>query len=329
MLKEYLQKKYFQGKIGGECIAWLHNIVDFPYMGVDPKGNDVNLKFKFVQSRGECFTKENIEGPGLGARVGDLIFTTDGAYKNWLGQWKGAGHGAIITSIDSYGYEVCESNWNLDKKITYGRVIPKDSDKIIGLSRFPLKIDLGQVIFRYGVLINNQKWSSVGFLDSISNDVLKWTNGLLKIDFFPVYTNLNNWWYEDSPFPITGGEVKVINRNWMREFAKPLAGDVDAYALVVRPDQWQGTSFDKNGVEIGDLAYTLAVDKQIQIVSGENTNSPFYSMTLIRHALIHELGHLLAFINGKSDNVDLIDNQNRQLEKVFSDLDFNRIKLNL
>jgi len=312
-----LKARYPQGAYGGQCIAWLHKFISFPYLGIAPNGNDVNLKFKFVRSQGQCFTFPNIEQVGKGARVGDIIFTTEGAYKNWLGNWKGAGHGAVITGIDDYGYSVAESNWNKDERITYGRVIPKNSDKIIGIGRYPITIPIEREI-GVSVLINNQKWASVGVFDRIRSKVSEMTNGAVKLNFYPVYTNFKNWWY--STYPISGYNFKMISYDYIKEYVLPLDGK-DICVMVIRPDEWQG--------DASEIAWTIADKNIIQISTREKTKSPWYDMPLIEHAFIHELGHILSYINGFSDTVHITDNEGKQIENILNGFDYNRIKANI
>lgn len=322
-----LKKKYPENSIGWQCGDFAHRLAVFGSVG-----DSYQQKKDYVRANGIIMA--NIAEIGRGFRVGDVIITSEGT---WLGI--GNGHVAFCIGIDNGVPIVVESNFNRDYKVHYGRKVPLN--KIYGIIRAPLKIDLGQVEINYNVFINNQKWK-VGFLDELSKRYLRYTDGKLKINFFPLHTKFANWEYEVTPFqsPTSNGEqAKVIKRNWLSDIVRSHVftsenKPSDIYCLMVRPNEWEGTLFDKNGTNLGELAY-CGIDTcptQIQASCAEFDASPwYYGYKLHEHILIHELLHRIYWINGLNDNTHYWDNQQRQLESAFKDpiLDWNRILSNL
>ncbi len=327
-LTDILKKKFPEGFHGGQCVVWLREIFNQPAMGIDPKGNDVNLKFAFVKANG-CIAA-NIAETYKGFRIGDCIFTTEGASKNWLGQWKGAGHEACIVGFDKDSLVLAESNFNLDKKVRYGRRLKMNSPYIIGIYRPSFKIDLElpTLELNYDVFINHQHQWNLKVLDETSDLIYKYTNGKLKVNFSPLNTDFQNWDYE--AFPFNGTVYTVIKRSYLEETVLPLSfsshnAPADIAALIVNPLQWQGTV--STGQE--EIAWSsLGKPRLVQASCGEQQMSPWYGMKRITHILIHELGHHLAYINGLNDRTDIEDNQNHNLEGLFN-VDWDRIALNL
>jgi hypothetical protein len=328
-LAKILQSKFPQGSRGGECVFWLRHIYNQPAMGVDPKGNDVNLKFKFVEQSG--IIAGNIAEIGKGFRIGDCVFTTDGATKHWYG-WTGAGHEFTVIGFDRDNLIAAESNFSLDGRVSYGRRVMMSSPKIIGLCRFPFLIDLGlpALEINYDVFINNQPKWNLKVLDDTAKLISQYTSGRLKINFFPLGTEFADWWY--NVFVFNGVDYKVIARAYLEQNILPLSFSshnlpADLVALIVSPAEWQGTI--SSGAE--EIAWSsLGRPRLVQGSCAEADISPSYpQMPRISHILIHELAHHLAYINGQDDLTDYLDNQNRTLNLVFDGLDFNRVALNL
>lgn len=327
-LTSLLKKRFPQGSHGGQCIGWLHDIFEFPPVGVDPNGNDVNLKFSFVRNNG-CIAA-NIAETYKGFRIGDCVFTTEGAYKTWWGQWRGQGHMACVTGFDKDSLILAESNFALDEKVNYGRRLKMTSQQIIGIYRPPFKIDLGlpQLEITYDVFINHQAKWDVRVLDDTADLINQYTNGKLKVNFFPLATDFQNWSYEI--FPFNGTAYTVIKRDYLEKNLLPLSFSshntpADLVAFIVNPNQWQGTV--SNGQQ--EIAWSsLGKPRLVQGSCAENDKSPWYDMKRITHILTHELGHHLAYINGLDDVVDIQDNQNHNLEGIFN-VDWDRVTLNL
>lgn len=280
-------------------------------------GDSLASKQKYVQSNG--IIKANIAEIGKGFRIGDVVITTDGKY----------GHGFVVADMDEKNLYAAESNFNLDKKVTYGRIVPKDSPKIYGLLRNPLKLDLGVCEFNVNVFFNNQpKWSNA-ILDKTSASLFEMTKGKLKVNFYPLRTNFERWWYED--FVFNGVDYKVIAKSYLDEKTKLFSFTSDnkpanAVVFVINPAEWQGSSGAGQ-----ELAWTNNTPiGQIQASCGESDMSPWYDLKLIEHVLIHELSHYLNFINGKDDKTDYKDTPKvKKLNEVYNDVDFNRVTANL
>lgn len=326
-----LQARFPQGSIGpgsgiyqGECISFLHVLAEF-----GPMGDTYKQKKKFVEANG--IIALNISEIGKGFRIGDIVVTSDGV--NWLGN--GSGHGFMVVDQDKDFLYAGESNFALHKRISYGRKVSKTDKKIYGIVRAPLKLDLGQCEINFNLFINNQNAWNFKFTDELTAQILAWTGNKLKVNFFPLRTKFENWDYEIQQFPLDGQQYKVIKKSYLDEVVAPLVftsnnKPSDLFALIVRPDQWEGQVFGKNaGFE---LAWTNpgARPGEIQASCAEFDLSPFYAgLRLINHVIPHELGHYLAWINGMNDNTHIHDNQNRELNHVFDGLDFTRIKANL
>ena len=312
-----LSKTYPTGYNGGECVAFLHNLCTFPVMPPTLAEKEAMISV----SGGGFFTQPNIAQVGKGFRIGDVVFTNE-SLEN--------GHGFFVENIVGNDLVAMESNYHLDGLVTHGRLVPMNSPHIIGLGRFPLKFDLGNLNLNYNVFLNNQKWSEVTFLDDLEKEIAGWTNGKLQIKFFPEFTACQNWWYGTLPFQ--GAETTIIADDYMKNNVLPLAftsdnKPSDIYAFIVRPDQWQGSI--QGGVE---LAYTVCGSKpgQIQGSCAENDPSPWYSgMRLINHILPHELAHWLYYINGLDDKTHSYDNTLKILPHVFDAIDFTRVIANL
>jgi hypothetical protein len=315
-LQSILKTKYPQGSHGGECASWCEQIFSF-----GPVGDTLASKTKFVKSNGDCYLAGSISELAKGFRIGDVVFTSESPVH---------GHVAIITGFDKDSLILAESNFSLDKKVNYGRRLPMLSSKIIGIGRFPFKIDLGflTIPFSYDVFLNNQDWS-LKVLESVKSLISQYTK--LDVTFFAAKTTFQNWWYED--FPFNGSIYRVIAKSFLVNNVVPYSftnynAASDLIAFIVSPAQWQGTVYgNQQGAEI---AWTSNDIKVVQGSCGEMSKSPWYDMPLITHILIHELSHYLHYLAGsKSDQTDIIDNQKKDLKGIFKDLDWNRIAVNL
>jgi len=312
-----LKKLYPEGYLGGQCGDFVHRLADFGSVG-----DSYRQKKAYVNANGIIYA--NIAEIGRGFRVGDVLITSEGTTLGF-----GNGHVAFCIEVRNGQPIVVESNFKKDGRVHYGRVVPLN--KIYGIIRAPLKIDLGQVEINYNVFINNQKWN-LKFLDELSERFLRYTGWKLKINFFPLHTKFKNWWYETQIFPLTGQEVQIIAKGYMKEEVEPFAftsdnKKSDVYCLMVKPSEWQGTI--TGGQELAYCSPDTS-PTQIQASCGEFDTSPFYyGYRLHDHILIHELSHRLHWINGLNDTTHITDNQNRDLDNIFKDLDWNRVKANL
>jgi len=317
-LRDILQKQYPAGSYGGECALWAEKIMSF-----GPVGNSYSQKKSYVDRNG--IIAANIAEVGRGYRVGDVVVTSEGTFM-------GLGNGHVAIILDPVKMTVVEANFHKDGKVNYGRIVPVN--KIYGIIRAPFKINLGQCELNYAVFFNNQPNWNLQFLDELSSQILTWTNNKLKVNFFPLKTEVKNWWYEDVMFPLDGQFYKVIANSYFNQSVMPLSftsgnAPADIVALIVNPREWQGAVLGKKAS--GLLGWTTNSNPaHIQISCAESDMDDYYpGMRLITHALVHELSHYLHYVNGLNDTTDVVDLQNRKLEDIFKDLDFNRVTTNL
>lgn len=102
------------GQIGGQCGDYVHNI-----MNNTPKFGDT---WEEKQSAMNVTPQQFMSSP----QVGDIVtFKTNLPY----------GHVAVVTSINGDNFTVTESNWNLDERVTNGRVIKLNDQNILGAYR--------------------------------------------------------------------------------------------------------------------------------------------------------------------------------------------------
>ena len=107
---------YPENSYGGQCIVFLHKLVNFK-----PIGDTIQSKVASVYWRG--IMAKNLNGD---FRIGDLVITREG---------RTTGHGAIISAIWGDDLQLTESNFYGDKKIHHGRLLNKFSSLIVGVIR--------------------------------------------------------------------------------------------------------------------------------------------------------------------------------------------------
>ncbi len=101
-------------------------------------------------------------------------------------------------------------------------------------------------------------------------------------------------------------------------------------ALVVRPDEWEGALLGQSNTPELAWYFPNSNPAHMVVAANETDLSPwYYGMTLLQHGIVHEISHHLKFINGGNDDTHIIDNQNHQLEQLFSGLDINRCIANI
>lgn len=120
-LQNQLESLYPQGSKGGQCVYFLHKLVDFPNTG-----NYLKQKIATVNTYGIPVSKLNDD-----FRVGDIIITNESPVY---------GHGALINSILGNDLGLTESNYRLDEKVHHTRRLSRYSKAIIGVIRGRLKI---------------------------------------------------------------------------------------------------------------------------------------------------------------------------------------------
>lgn len=318
-LRPILEQSYPEGSIGpgvgdlqGQCAVFCEYFMDF-----GPVGDSLSEKKSYVELNG--IIAANIPEIGKGFRIGDVVVTTEAD----------TGHVFIVADMDSQYLYAAESNYNLDGRVHYGRQVDKTDAKIYGIIRAPFKISLGVCDFNVCLFLNNQPKWNLGIFDRLSDAIYQQTGRMLRVNFFPLATQFQNWWYED--FIFNNVDYKVIAKSYLNEKQKQfsftnLNKPADTAMFIIAPNQWQGSA--GNMQEIGWT--TPGLPGQIQAACAEFDMSPWYfGMRLIEHLVRHELSHELHWINGLNDLTDTLDTPTvKNLDSIFADLDFNRIKAN-
>jgi len=312
MLEQYLKSLYPQGVMGGECIEWLHKVLEFP-----PVGDFVWQKKNFVSKNGDCITYPNLYGE---YRIGDILFTTEGTT---LGL--GYGHGALITGITATELVLAESNFRRDKRVRYGRKISKTDPKIIGIGRFPFKKFNIPLKLKVTVMVNNAKWNNAVF-----DTVTKWFKDVgIEVEIGVIRTKFQNWWYEVVQGQFGSDTFKVMSKAYMENVVMPLRLPNSNFTLlVVNNKEWEGSVVNRPDVrEIG--WYFPKTNPGMAVIGcDEKDQSYVYDQPLIVHALIHEIMHYLYYVNGKQDNTHSHDSLGN-LSACVKDLNLTRIALNI
>ena len=107
-----LPQVYPPGSNGGQCGVWVRNLVNKQGLDYPKLGDTLTSKAKAVRDHGTQFG-----GPG------EVIVTNES---------KSTGHVAYVIGANYKGYILAESNYGLNGKVSYGRVIPYGSKSIIG-----------------------------------------------------------------------------------------------------------------------------------------------------------------------------------------------------
>lgn len=106
---------YPQGSRGGQCGVWVRSIVNRQGYDYPPVGDTLASKMATVKKYGSPISQ---------ARQGSVLITAEN---------KKTGHVAYILGRSPKGFIVAESNYGLNEKVSYGRVIPYNSPNIIGI----------------------------------------------------------------------------------------------------------------------------------------------------------------------------------------------------
>lgn len=110
-----LIKAYPPNSVGGQCGTWVRSVVNKQGLDYPRVGNSLAEKTATVKEYGVPLNK---------ARPGSVLITDES---------KANGHVAYITGITPKGFQLAESNYGLDERVDYGRVIPFNSPRIIGV----------------------------------------------------------------------------------------------------------------------------------------------------------------------------------------------------
>lgn len=319
-----LKKQYPEGTIGGQCGDFAHRLVQFPSVG-----DKYSQKKQAVRDYG--ILRENLAA----FQIGDVVITSEGTT---LGI--GAGHVAVVADMDKHNLFLAESNFKSKLRVSYGRVLPKNNTKIYGVIRGNILVDIPitfPITLNVSYLMQYQKQWNGKVFDEIGEWFMKASNGRIAINPFPLYTYhaLKNWYY--SAYGTDGNEFyNVINRQWYEDNDLPLAftnANKPPHVVVwsINRQQWEGSVFGKPDVQEIGWYYPNSNPMQIVMCAEEKDMSPFnYGTKLFVDAVRHEISHGL-YALGRPDGIDLTHTHffNYQLEKIFDDIDYKRLIINL
>jgi surface antigen len=108
-----LAATYPPGSTGGQCGIFVRNVARNLGFTYPPLGDSLTSKVNAVQKHGSNR-----------ATIGSVIVTKENPTY---------GHVAYIIGANEQGYVVAESNFKQSGKVSYGRVIPFNSSKIVGV----------------------------------------------------------------------------------------------------------------------------------------------------------------------------------------------------
>lgn len=109
-----LVQAFPQGTYGGQCGVWVRRVVERQGLTYPTVGNTIGEKASAVKRYGV---------PQSQARPGSVVITNEN---------KNTGHVAYIVGQNAQGWVLAESNYGLDERVRYGRVLPYNSPSIIG-----------------------------------------------------------------------------------------------------------------------------------------------------------------------------------------------------
>lgn len=110
-----LIQAYPQGSTGGQCGTWVRSIVERQGLSYPRVGDSLAEKTATAKKYGVPINQ---------ARVGSVVLTSEN---------KTNGHVAYIIGSTPQGFVLGESNYGMNGKVSYGRVIPFNSPKILGI----------------------------------------------------------------------------------------------------------------------------------------------------------------------------------------------------
>lgn len=317
-IKPALSKYYPENSIGGQCGVWAHNIINFPDVG-----NSYAQKKKAVQQNGILFS--NLYGD---FRIGDVCITSEGTTLGF-----GAGHVAVICDIVNGNLIAAESNFLLNGRVHYGRIIPKD--KIYGVLRGGFKVNLGlpPLVLKTTILMQYEKqWDSSIFQELIDN-FKTLTGGKVTLDIYPVYTkgSLENWWYQTYAF--SGQEYSVIAYQYIKDQAIPITyASSQLIIWAINKQQWQGSVVTAGGQfqECGWSYYGTRPCVSTVVCDEGDMSFRYPNEKAFIHYITHELTHHLSHW-GRGDGFDFTDQDdvNNDRSKPFLELDYDHLQVNL
>lgn len=108
-------KRFAPGSVGGQCGVFVRNIANSFGLDYPRLGNSLTEKINAVKNHGTSLAN---------AGIGSVIVTKENSTY---------GHVAWIVGKNEQGYQVVESNFKQSERISYGRTIPYNSPKIVGV----------------------------------------------------------------------------------------------------------------------------------------------------------------------------------------------------
>lgn len=266
---------YPEGSIGGQCGDFAHKLVQFPSVG-----NTLASKTVAVKKYG-ILTKD-LHGD---FREGDVVITSEA---------QDTGHVFVVNYAVKDYLQASESNFYLDKRVHHTRLIHKDSPKIVGVIRGPLKV---KIMYPIKVLLvaNNANWQSFPQkFDEIKTRVAQASGN--QLDF---QIDLMNTSFANVPV-VPVGSGKIIAEAWFDQNVTPLGRGYDFVVfLLVIPDPnamgFRGYTTDHDQGPIECQIYCVAENESI---GGPNLPP----MNMFVNIFIHEVaGHGLRQKTGQPD----------------------------
>lgn len=298
---------------------WAHNIIEFPLVG-----DTYFTKKKAVRDFGILTT--NLTE----FRVGDICITNDNTIKEI-----GTGHVTVVADIVKGSLIAVESNYRLDHRVHYGRVIPKDRiyGVLRGNFRFPVPFKM-PLELNISILMQYDKMWDSSIFKRLVDKMLELSGNKVKLNIFPLYTSLKNWDYKIYPFGAYG--YKIISYEWFKANVLPLAftnnnQSPQIVLFSINKQQWQGEMFGQKSYPEYGWSYFGTNPIQSLIVCDEGDKSFRYPLEdAFIHYAIHEISHGLAHW-GRTDNRDDTDinDLNNQRDKIFNELDYPHLAVNL
>ena len=321
-LHSILSNLYPENSIQGQCGDYAHKLVDFPSIG-----DSYSQKKKAVQDFG-------IFRSALQTfHIGDVVITSDGTF---LGI--GHGHVCVVMNQDKDNIYVAESNFNLDNRVHYGRKISKTDSKIYGVIRGDFKFSVPDfAVLKVGFLMQYLKqWDSECF-NEVCARIKKASGGKIEIAPYPLYTYnaLKNWDYKVYGTGM-GQLFSLISQEYFINTVMPLTSNANAVIWCINRQQWQGSVIDSPGTQEIGWYFRPSMPAQIELCCEEHDISPLdSSKTLFNDGVFHELSHFF-YTYGRKDQVDNTHNRHfgwngfeKNLDKVFEDIDLKRLAVNL
>lgn len=273
-LKTTFQHYYPEGVYGGQCAAFLHNLLAYPSIGdslAQKKAAIDKYGIKFAQLNGHF-------------EVGDIVVEDVGT---------ATGHVYCVNTIVAPQLQVTESNYHLDGLVHHTRIVPVSS-KIYGVIRgAPLKIaiinpPLQKTFMGLTVLANRLNWTTLfSKLEEVKQMFLTYSRNM----FEPVFTIKNTNF--TPPFPkMPINEQFALDANWYRTNVTPLCATSDqATIFSMNPEDYN------NGLTYGFMTWGDP-GKPVRIeVAASEVNFDY------RERVFHEICHALLFLTGQPDRV--------------------------